>query len=132
MRSRGAQTTDIVILVVAADDGVMPQTIEAINHSKAAGVPIVVAINKMDRPGADPNRVMTELAEQGLVPEEWGGDVIMIPISAKTHQGIEDLLQMVIMVAEMEELKANPKRLSLIHISEPTRLHKVSRMPSSA
>ncbi len=110
MRSRGAQTTDIVILVVAADDGVMPQTIEAINHSKAAGVPIVVAINKMDRPGADPNRVMTELAEQGLVPEEWGGDVIMIPISAKTHQGIEDLLQMVIMVAEMEELKANPKR----------------------
>lgn len=110
MRSRGAQTTDIVILVVAADDGVMPQTIEAINHSKAAGVPIVVAINKMDRPGADPNRMMTELAEQGLVPEEWGGDVIMIPISAKTHQGIEDLLQMVIMVAEMEELKANPKR----------------------
>lgn len=110
MRSRGAQTTDIVILVVAADDGVMPQTIEAINHSKAAGVPIVVAINKMDRPGADPNRVMTELAEQGLVPEEWGGDVIMIPISAKTHQSIEDLLQMVIMVAEMEELKANPKR----------------------
>jgi len=110
MRSRGAQTTDIVILVVAADDGVMPQTIEAINHSKAAGVPIVVAINKMDRPGADPNRVMTELAEQGLVPEEWGGDVIMIPISAKTHQGIEDLLQMVVMVAEMEELKANPKR----------------------
>ena len=88
MRSRGAQTTDIVILVVAADDGVMPQTIEAINHSKAAGVPIVVAINKMDRPGADPNRVMTELAEQGLVPEEWGGDVIMIPISAANgHYG---------------------------------------------
>ena len=113
MRSRGAQTTDIVILVVAADDGVMPQTIEAINHSKAAKVPIVVAINKMDRPGADPNRVMTELAEQGLVAEEWGGDIIMIPLSAKTGDGIEDLLQMVVMVAEMEELKANPHRAAV-------------------
>lgn len=113
MRSRGASTTDIVILVVAADDGVMPQTIEAINHSKAAGVPIVVAINKMDRDGADPNRVMTELAEHGLVPEEWGGDVIMIPVSAKTRSGLEDLLQMVLMVAEMEELKANPHRAAI-------------------
>ena len=113
MRSRGAQTTDIVILVVAADDGVMPQTIEAINHSKAAKVPIIVAINKMDRPGVDPNRVMTELAEQGLVAEEWGGDVVMIPLSAKTGDGIDDLLQMVVMVAEMEELKANPHRAAV-------------------
>ncbi len=113
MRSRGAQTTDIVILVVAADDGVMPQTIEAINHSKAAGVPIVVAINKMDKYGADANRVMTELAEQGLVPEEWGGDTIMIPVSAHTKAGLDDLLQMVLMVAEMEELKANPNRKAI-------------------
>ncbi|MDD7593612.1 MAG: translation initiation factor IF-2 [Peptoniphilaceae bacterium] len=110
MRSRGASTTDIVILVVAADDGVMPQTVEAINHAKAAGVPIVVAINKIDRDGADPNRVMTELTEQGLIAEEWGGDTIMVPVSAKTHEGLDDLLQMVLMVAEMEELKANPNR----------------------
>ncbi|MCI6157154.1 MAG: translation initiation factor IF-2 [Peptoniphilaceae bacterium] len=110
MRSRGAKTTDIVILVVAADDGVMPQTIEAINHAKAAEVPIVVAINKMDKYEAEPNRVMQELSEYGLVPEEWGGDVIMVPVSAKTGMGIDELLQMVLMVAEMEELKANPNR----------------------
>ncbi len=110
MRSRGAKTTDIVILVVAADDGVMPQTIEAINHAKAAKVPIVVAINKIDKEGADPNRVMQELTEYDLIPEEWGGDTIMIPVSAKNGQGIDDLLQMVLMVAEMEELKANPNR----------------------
>lgn len=110
MRMRGAQTTDIVILVVAADDGVMPQTIEAIAHAKAAKVPIVVAINKMDKYEADPSRVQRELMEQGLVPEEWGGDTIMVPVSAHTKQGIEELLEMVLMVAEMEELKANPNR----------------------
>nr|WP_072514302.1 translation initiation factor IF-2 [Ndongobacter massiliensis] len=110
MRMRGAQATDITILVVAADDGVMPQTVEAINHAKAAGTPIVVAINKMDKYEADPNRVMQELTEYGLLAEEWGGDTIMVPVSAKTGSGIEELLQMVLMVAEMEELKANPNR----------------------
>lgn len=110
MRARGAKATDIAILVVAADDGVMPQTVEAINHAKAAKVPVIVAINKMDKYGADPNRVMQELAEQGLMPEEWGGDTVMIPVSAKSGMGVDDLLQMILMVAEMEELKANPKR----------------------
>lgn len=110
MRMRGAQSTDIAILVVAADDGVMPQTVEAINHAKAAGVPIIVAINKMDKYEADPNRVMQELTEYGLVAEAWGGDTIMIPVSAKSGEGIDELLMMVLMVAEMEELKANPNR----------------------
>ena len=110
MRMRGAQSTDIAILVVAADDGVMPQTVEAINHAKAAGIPIVVAINKMDKETADPNRVMQGLMEHGLVPEEWGGDTIMVPVSAHTGAGIKDLLEMVLLVAEVKELKANPNR----------------------
>jgi translation initiation factor IF-2 len=110
MRARGAQVTDIAILVVAADDGVMPQTVEAINHAKAAGVPIIVAINKMDKEGANPDRVMQEMTEHGLVPESWGGDVIMIPVSAHTREGLDELLDMVLLVAEMQELKANPDR----------------------
>ena len=110
MRMRGAQATDIAILVVAADDGVMPQTIEAINHAKAAGVPIIVAINKMDKYEANPDRVKQELTEYGLIAEDWGGDTIMMPVSALQNEGIDDLLEMVLMVAEMEELKANPNR----------------------
>src|SRR5699024_10524834 len=108
MRSRGASITDITILVVAADDGVMPQTIEAINHAKAAGVPIIVAVNKMDKPEANIDRVYQELAENQLMPEEWGGDIVTVPVSAKTGQGVDDLLEMVLMIAELEELKANP------------------------
>ncbi len=110
MRSRGAQVTDIAILVVAADDGVMPQTVEAINHAKAAEVPIIVAVNKIDKETADPNRVMQELMEHELVPEDWGGDTIFVPLSALTNQGIDDLLEMINLVAEVEELKANPNR----------------------
>ncbi|WP_339232164.1 translation initiation factor IF-2 [Geobacillus sp. FSL W8-0032] len=110
MRARGAQVTDIVILVVAADDGVMPQTVEAINHAKAANVPIIVAINKMDKPEANPDRVMQELMEYNLVPEEWGGDTIFCKLSAKTKEGIDHLLEMILLVSEMEELKANPNR----------------------
>ena len=110
MRSRGAQVTDIAVLVVAADDGVMPQTIEAMNHAKAAGVPIIVAINKMDRPGANPDRVKQQLAEHELVPEEWGGDTIFVPISALKGDGIPDLLEMILLVAELRELVANPDR----------------------
>jgi len=110
MRARGASITDIVIIIVAADDGVMPQTKEAIDHAKAANVPILVAINKMDKPGANPDRVMTELAEYGLTPDEWGGDTIFTKISAKTGDGIDKLLENVLLVAEMEEYKANPNR----------------------
>lgn len=110
MRARGAQVTDIAILVVAADDGIMPQTVEAINHAKAAGVSIVVAINKMDKPGANPETVKQQLTEYDLVPEEWGGDTPCIPVSAKTKEGIEDLLEMVTLIADMKELKANPNR----------------------
>ncbi len=110
MRLRGAQATDIAILVVAADDGVMPQTIEAINHAKAAGIPIIVAINKMDKYEANPDRVKTELMEYGLTPEEWGGDTIMVPVSALKGEGIDEILEYVLMVSEMEELKANPNR----------------------
>lgn len=110
MRMRGAQSTDIAILVVAADDGVMPQTVEAINHAKAADIPIIVAINKMDKEKADQNRVMQGLMEYGLVPEEWGGDTIMVPVSAHTGKGIKDLLEMVLLVAEVRELRANPNR----------------------
>ncbi len=110
MRSRGARVTDIVILVVAADDGVMPQTIEAINHSKAAGVPVVVAVNKMDKVGADPDRIMRELAEHDLLAEDWGGDVIFVKVSAKTGEGIDDLLEMVLLQSDVLELKANPDR----------------------
>lgn len=110
MRARGAQVTDIAVLVVAADDGVMPQTIEAINHAKAAKVPIVVAVNKMDKPGANPDHVKQQLAEHGLISEEWGGDTIMVPVSAKKKEGIGDLLEMLLLVAEVQELKANPNR----------------------
>ena len=110
MRARGAQATDIAILVVAADDGIMPQTIEAINHAKAAGVDIIVAINKMDKPTANPDAVKQELTKYELVPEEWGGDVICVPVSALTGQGIDDLLESVLLVAEVKELKANPNR----------------------
>lgn len=113
MRMRGAQSTDIAILVVAADDGVMPQTVEAINHAKAADIPIIVAINKMDKDTADKNRVMQGLMEYGLVPEEWGGDTIIVPVSAHTGDGITDLLEMVLLVAEVRELKANPNRESV-------------------
>ena len=110
MRARGAQATDIAILVVAADDGIMPQTIEAINHAKAADVPIIVAINKMDKPEANPERIKTQLTEHGLLPEEWGGDTILCPISAKTGEGFDNLLENINLVAEMKELKANPDR----------------------
>ena len=110
MRARGAQVTDIAILVVAADDGIMPQTVEAINHAKAAGVSVIVAINKMDKMGANPDQVKQQLTEYELIPEEWGGDTPCIPVSAKTKDGIEDLLEMVILVADMKELKANPDR----------------------
>lgn len=112
MRSRGAQVTDIAILVVAADDGVMPQTVEAINHAKAAEVPIIVAVNKMDKETANPERVMQELTEYELIPEDWGGDTIFVNISAIKKQGIDDLLEMILLVAEMEELKANPDALA--------------------
>lgn len=118
MRSRGASVTDIAILVVAADDGVMPQTREAIHHAKAAEVPIIVAINKIDREGANPDRVRQELTEEGLVAEDWGGDTIMVEVSAKTKEGIPDLLDMVLLVAEVQELKANPDRLAVGTIVE--------------
>ena len=110
MRARGAQVTDLAILVVAADDGVMPQTIEAINHAKAAKVPIIVAINKMDKPTANQDRIKQELTEYGLVPEDWGGDTICVPVSALKNEGIDDLLEMILLVSEMQELKANPNR----------------------
>ncbi len=110
MRARGASVTDIVIIIVAADDGVMPQTIEAIDHAKAAGVPILVAINKIDKPGANPEKILTELVEHGLTPEEWGGDIITTKISAKTGEGIPELLENILLVASINELKANPAR----------------------
>lgn len=118
MRSRGAGITDIVVLVVAADDGVMPQTIEAINHSKAANVPIIVAVNKIDKPGADPDRVQRGLADVGLIPEQWGGDTIFVKVSAKTKQGIDDLLDMILLQAEVLDLKADPTRLAFGHVIE--------------
>lgn len=110
MRARGAQVTDIAVLVVAADDGIMPQTIEAINHAKAANVSIIVAVNKIDKPGANPDKVMQQLTEHGLVPEEWGGETICVPVSAVQHQNIDKLLEMILLVAEIKELKANPDR----------------------
>lgn len=110
MRARGASVTDIVIIIVAADDGVMPQTKEAIDHAKAAGVPIVVAVNKMDKPGANPDRVLTEMAEAGIIPESWGGDTMFVNISAKTGMGIDDLLERLLLISEVQELKANPSR----------------------
>jgi len=118
MRSRGAKITDLVILVVAADDGVMPQTIEAINHSKAAEVPIIVAINKIDKADADPDRVQRELADVGIVPEDWGGDTIFVKVSAKENRGIDDLLEMVLLQAELLELKANPDKHAKGHVVE--------------
>ncbi len=110
MRARGAKSTDIAILVVAADDGIMPQTVESINHAKAAEVPIIVAINKMDKPEANPDRIKEQLTHYDLIPEEWGGDTVIVPISAKTGMGLDDLLEMVILTAEVQELKANPNR----------------------
>ena len=118
MRSRGASITDIVILVVAADDGVMPQTIEAINHARAAEVPIIVAVNKIDKANAEPDRVLRQLAEQGLTPEEWGGDTIFVRVSAKQDEGIDDLLEMILLQAEVLELKANPDKLAAGHVIE--------------
>ena len=110
MRARGAKSTDIAILVVAADDGIMPQTVESINHAKAAEVPIIVAINKMDKPTANPDKIKEQLTKYDLIPEEWGGDTVIVPISAKTGQGLEELLEMVLLTAEVQELKANPNR----------------------
>ena len=110
MRARGAMVTDIAILIVAADDGIMPQTVESINHAKAAGIPIIVAVNKMDVPGANPEKIKQQLTEYELVPEEWGGETIVCPISAKTGEGIEKLLEMIVLTAEMRELRANPNR----------------------
>lgn len=118
MRARGAQVTDIAILVVAADDGVMPQTIEAINHAKAAKVPIIVAINKIDKPEANLDRIKQELVENALIPEDWGGDTITVPVSAKNREGIEELLDMILLVSEMQELKANPNRNAIGTIVE--------------
>jgi len=118
MRFRGASITDIVVLVVAADDGVMPQTQEAINHARAADVPIIVAINKIDKANADPDRVKRELAEAGLTPEDWGGDTIFVPVSAKMNQGIGDLLEMIMLQAELMELKANPDKPAHGHVVE--------------
>ncbi len=118
MRSRGAQVTDIVILVVAADDGVMPQTVEAVNHSKAAGVPIIVAINKMDKPDANPERVTRQLAELGIVPEDWGGENIFVQVSAKANTGLNGLLEMILLQSEMLELKANADKLAVGHVVE--------------
>ena len=118
MRARGAQVTDVAILVVAADDGVMPQTVEAIAHAKAAKVPIIVAINKIDKPDANIDRIKQELVENALVPEDWGGDTITVPVSAKNREGIEEILEMVLLVAEMEELRANPNRKAVGTIIE--------------
>ena len=118
MRARGAHVTDIAVLVVAADDGVMPQTVESISHAKAAGVPIIVAINKMDKPGANPDRVKQELSEHGILVEEWGGDVISVPVSAKSGDGIVNLLEMILLQAEVLELKANPDRLAMGSVIE--------------
>lgn len=110
MRARGAQVTDVVILVVAADDGIMPQTVEAINHSKAAGVPIIVAVNKIDKPESNPERVKQQLTEHGLVCEDWGGDTICVPVSAKKQQNLDELLEMVLLQADVLDLKANPNK----------------------
>ena len=112
MRARGAQVTDIVVIVVAADDGVMPQTKEAIDHAKAAGVPIVVAVNKMDKPGINPERIKSEMADNGVMPEEWGGDTIFVPISAKLGDGVDELMETLLLVADMAELKANPDHMA--------------------
>src|SRR5690625_4226727 len=121
MRSRGAEVTDIAVLVVAADDGVMPQTVEALNHAKAAEVPIIVAVNKMDKETANPERVMQELTEHEIISEDWGGDTIFVNLSALRNEGIDDLLEMILLVAEMEELKANPDTLAFGTVIEADR-----------
>ncbi len=118
MRARGAKVTDIVVLVVAADDGVMPQTLEAIDHARAAGVPIVVAINKIDKPDAQPERIKQQLADRGLLPEEWGGDTVVVPVSAKAKQNLDLLLEMILLVADMQDLKANPDRPAMGNVLE--------------
>jgi translation initiation factor IF-2 len=118
MRARGAKVTDIVVLVVAADDGVMPQTLEAIDHAKAAGVPIIVAINKIDKPEAQPERIKQQLSEHGLLAEDWGGDVVMVPVSAKAQQNLDLLLEMILLVADMQDLKANPNRPAVCTVLE--------------
>ena len=125
MRARGASITDVVIIIVAADDGVMPQTKEAIDHAKAAGVPIIVAVNKIDKPEANIERVLTEMSQNGIQPEEWGGDVMFVPLSAKTGKGIEDLLERILLISEMEELKANPNRYAIGTVIE-SKLDKAS------
>ena len=109
MRARGARVTDIAVVVVAADDGVMPQTLEAISHAKAAKVPIIIALNKIDKPDSNPDRVKTELTEAGIVVEEYGGDVPLVPVSAKTRIGLDELIEMILLVADLQELKANPE-----------------------
>jgi translation initiation factor IF-2 len=118
MRSRGAKVTDIVILVVAADDGVMPQTIEAIDHAKAAGVPIIVAINKIDKPDSQPDRIKQQLADRGLLAEDWGGDTVMVPVSAKAKTNLDGLLEMILLVAEMQNLRANAARPAMGNVLE--------------
>ncbi|MEW6307735.1 MAG: translation initiation factor IF-2 [Bacillota bacterium] len=118
MRARGAKVTDIAVLVVAADDGVMPQTVEALNHARAAKVPVVVAINKIDKPGSEPDRVKRELADLGLLPEEWGGDTVMVPVSAKTRDGLQDLLEMLLLVADLQDLRADPDAVAVGTIVE--------------
>ena len=125
MRARGASITDVVIIIVAADDGVMPQTKEAIDHAKAAGVPIIVAVNKIDKPEANIERVLTEMSQNGIQPEEWGGDVMFVPLSAKTGKGIDDLLERILLISEMEELKANPNRYAIGTVIE-SKLDKAS------
>ena len=115
MRARGAKVTDLAVIVVAADDGVMPQTVEAIDHARAAEVPILVAVNKIDKPDAQPDRVRNELASQGLTPEDWGGETIFCDVSAKTRDGLDNLLEMIVLAAELEELKANPTRTGVGH-----------------
>ena len=118
MRARGADITDIAVLVVAADDSVKPQTVESISHAKAAGVPIIVAINKIDKPGANPDKVKQDLADHGVLVEEWGGETIAVPVSAKTGEGIKNLLEMILLQAEVLELKANPDRLAMGNVIE--------------
>ncbi len=120
MRARGAKVTDIVVLVVAADDGVMPQTLEAIDHAKAAGVPIIVAINKIDKGDAQPERIKQQLADRGLLAEDWGGDTVMVPVSARAKTNLDLLLEMILLVAEMLDLKANPDRPAVGTVLEAT------------
>ncbi len=124
MRARGAEITDIVVLVVAADDGVMPQTREAIDHAQAAKVPIIVAVNKMDKPGANVDKIKQELSQYNLIAEEWGGNTIFVPISALTGKGVDDLLEMIVLTAEMENYRANPNRLGMGMVIESLNLIK--------